>query len=68
MIKKPVLKMLINSCPKCGEPKQDSTVLETRPSASGCLLRRRYECRCGYRYTTYEINAADLVRLKKGTE
>ncbi len=65
MKRKPVLRMLINSCPKCGVDKHDSRVLETRPSASGCLLRRRYECLCGHRYTTYEINAADLIRLKK---
>lgn len=47
-------KLHARGCPKCGS---DAGVKNSRPQASGDILRRR-ECsnaECGYRYSTVEI-------------
>lgn len=45
-------------CPKCTS--DDSLVIESRKSPLG--IRRRRDCQdCGHRWTTVEINRADLI-------
>jgi transcriptional repressor NrdR len=40
-------------CPNC--QKEDTKVLDSRPSAEGEAIRRRRECeKCGFRFSTYE--------------
>lgn len=60
-------------CPNCGEP--ESWVVDSRTPKSGAFIRRRRECACGHRFTTYErpmtpeqdrarlVDAADLAAL-----
>lgn len=49
-----------NKCPACGASKV--YVIESRPSSNG--TRRRKKCSsCGWRTTTYEIDASRLQRL-----
>lgn len=40
------------TCPKCGSP--DTYVIESRATAG--TIRRRRECKCSHRFTTYEAN------------
>ena len=65
---KPPLRVMVNKCPKCGLPKRMSAVLETRPLEGEHLLRRRYKCNCGHKYTTYEVSGPDFKRLRKDSE
>ncbi|MCL1815374.1 MAG: transcriptional regulator NrdR [Treponema sp.] len=39
-------------CPHCGN--FDDKVIESRTLANGEAIRRRRECTCGYRFTSYE--------------
>jgi transcriptional repressor NrdR len=39
-------------CPHCGN--FDDKVIESRTLANGEAIRRRRECNCGYRFTSYE--------------
>jgi len=52
-------------CPYCAS--LESTVLESRESEDGNVLRRRRECvKCGKRFTTYErVENIDLKVVKK---
>lgn len=46
-------------CPSCNS--NNDTVTDSRSSARGRRIRRRREClTCGHRFTTMEINSADL--------
>ena len=42
-------------CPSCNLPQSTNCkVVETRRKEDGNTIRRRRECLCGYRFTTYE--------------
>ena len=56
---------MIMICPKCGS--SDTYVLETRQTASGSMRRRR-ECGCGHKFTTYEVNQKQWKVLSKIAE
>ena len=58
-------------CPKCGV--KELYVMYSEPKHSGLqqigvkskVIRRRLECEnCGERFTTYEIDAQDLTRIR----
>jgi len=53
------------NCPYCASG--ESTVLESRDSEDGAVLRRRRQCiKCGKRFTTYErVENIDLKVVKK---
>lgn len=50
-------------CPRKGCRSRRSYVVESRykTNTGRVVLRRRRECTCGHRFTTYEINAEILV-------
>ena len=52
-------------CPYCSS--RQTSVLESRESEDGTVVRRRRECsRCGKRFTTYErVEVIDLKVVKK---
>lgn len=52
-------------CPSCGY--FDSKVIDSRPTADGCSIRRRREClECQRRFTTFEsIEALQIIVVKK---
>ena len=54
-------------CPKCGYT--ESKVIDSRPTDTSGVRRRRQCLKCGYRYTTYEtyelVNTAPLIVIKK---
>ena len=51
-------------CPFCEN--NDSRVIDSRPTDEGHAIRRRRECDCGKRFTTYEkIEEISLVVVKK---
>jgi transcriptional repressor NrdR len=52
-------------CPFCG--RDDSRVLDSRPTDDGAVIRRRRECgACGERFTTYEkVESMQFVVVKK---
>lgn len=52
-------------CPFCA--KENTRVIDSRPSDDGCSIRRRRQCDfCGKRFTTYEkVEAIPLVVIKK---
>lgn len=52
-------------CPFCG--RDDSKVLDSRPTDDGAVIRRRRECAgCGERFTTYEkVEALPFLVVKK---
>jgi len=41
------------ACPRCDS--RHSFLVDSRPSKEGDAIRRRRECECGHRYTTYEM-------------
>jgi len=55
-------KLHVRGCPKCGT---DAIVKDSRPVASGDILRRRECTGCGYRYTTIEILYGPHERCKE---
>ena len=54
-------------CPKCGYT--ESKVIDSRPTDTSGVRRRRQCLKCGYRYTTYEtyerVKTAPLIVIKK---
>ncbi len=56
-------KYSIMNCPACGHP--DSKVLDSRPSDSSSIRRRRECLGCQKRFTTYEIIEAVPLSVKK---
>ncbi|MDR2296017.1 MAG: transcriptional regulator NrdR [Clostridiales Family XIII bacterium] len=51
-------------CPFCEN--NDTRVIDSRPTEEGYAIRRRRECDCGKRFTTYEkIEEIPLVVVKK---
>ncbi len=52
-------------CPSCGY--FDSKVIDSRPTADGCSIRRRRECLdCQKRFTTFEsVEALQIIVVKK---
>ena len=53
-------------CPACG-PECVSSVIDTRLSTAinnMPVIKRRRECDCGERFTTYEVTAKDIKKLK----
>ncbi|MDR2355722.1 MAG: transcriptional regulator NrdR [Clostridiales Family XIII bacterium] len=51
-------------CPFC--EKNDTRVIDSRPTEEGYAIRRRRECDCGKRFTTYEkIEEIPLIVVKK---
>ncbi len=51
-------------CPKCGC--QEDKVIDSRASREGATIRRRRECRCRHRFTTYEeVEREGLMVLKR---
>jgi transcriptional repressor NrdR len=51
-------------CPFC--ERNDTRVIDSRPTEEGYAIRRRRECDCGKRFTTYEkIEEIPLVVVKK---
>ena len=52
------------TCPECGSP--DTYVIESR--ASNGTIRRRRECVCGHRFTTYEVNEKQWKAVNLITE
>lgn len=48
-------------CPSCTNKK--TYVTQTRQQ--GSVHRRRYECSCGVRFTTYEVVADDELRYRR---
>lgn len=48
------------TCPDCG---RRAHVLESIPTNNA--RRRRYECRCGTRFTTLEMRAEDIQQLRE---
>lgn len=52
-------------CPMCGY--DESKVIDSRPAADGCSIRRRRECLgCQKRFTTYEnVENIPLIVIKK---
>ena len=52
-----------NTCERCGSSNID--VIDTRPSRSDFFsIRRRRRCLdCGYRFTTYEAKASQIVAI-----
>jgi hypothetical protein len=49
-------------CPRCADGK--SYVVDSRNDDVKDVRRRRYECSCGERYTTYEIPAAEYEKVR----
>lgn len=47
-------------CPNCHT--RDNFVKDSRPS--GKTIRRRRECPCGHRFTTYEITEAEIATMR----
>jgi transcriptional repressor NrdR len=51
-------------CPFCEN--NDTRVIDSRPTEEGYAIRRRRECDCGKRFTTYEkIEEIPLIVVKK---
>ena len=52
-------------CPFCYV--DDTRVIDSRPAADGCSIRRRRQCdACGRRFTTYEkVETIPLIVIKK---
>jgi transcriptional repressor NrdR len=51
-------------CPFCEN--NDTRVIDSRPTEEGHAIRRRRECDCGKRFTTYEkIEEVPLIVVKK---
>ena len=47
----------------CSECSGESAVIDSRPSKTGIIRRRRQCLNCGYRWTTMEINEIDFDLL-----
>ena len=50
-----------DSCPEFS--KRGGRVMDSRYNIAGTIKRRRRICRCGYRWTTYEIKASSFDAL-----
>ena len=51
-------------CPYCGY--KESKVVDSRPADESSSIRRRRECRCERRFTTYEtVESLPMVVIKK---
>lgn len=54
-------------CPYCG--KEDSRVMDSRPTDDGSIRRRRQCDSCGKRFTTYEkVETVPLMVIKKDSK
>ncbi|MDD6797518.1 MAG: transcriptional regulator NrdR [Clostridia bacterium] len=54
-------------CPYCG--KEDSRVMDSRPTDDGSIRRRRQCDSCGKRFTTYEkVETVPLIVIKKDSK
>ena len=53
--------MICSSCKK-----SETSVVDSRPTEDGTSIRRRRQCVCGYRFTTFErVQFRELMVLKK---
>ena len=51
-------------CPIC--KKDDTSVVDSRPAEDGTTIRRRRQCVCGHRFTTFErVQFRELMVVKK---
>ena len=54
-------------CPFC--KKDDTSVVDSRPTEDGSTIRRRRLCNCGERFTTFErVQFRELTVIKKMVE
>ena len=51
-------------CPFCKE--KETSVIDSRPTEDGTVIRRRRECNCKQRFTTFErVQLRELIVVKK---
>ena len=51
-------------CPFCKE--KETSVIDSRPTEDGTVIRRRRECSCKQRFTTFErVQLRELIVVKK---
>ena len=54
-------------CPFCKE--KETSVIDSRPTEDGTVIRRRRECSCKQRFTTFErVQLRELIVVKKMEE
>lgn len=51
-------------CPFCKD--KETSVIDSRPTEDGTVIRRRRECGCKQRFTTFErVQLRELIVVKK---